>query len=92
MLTKEWIITHHVSVANLFPREWECPSLDDILKLGLHLKLNGINWTTNEELAEAMVDLHEIGLLISTRDDQGRIVFKVNTDFKISEDTYGFAT
>lgn len=92
MLTKEWIIKHQNDIINVFPQEWEYPSLEHLLKLGFQLKLNGINWTSNDELLEVMADLHEVGLLINKIGDNGHPMIKVNTDFKITEDTYGFAT
>lgn len=60
----QWVLDHEKAIKELLPQTWTHMENIDMMKLGFRLKLLGIDWRSELELAKCLVFFEKIGFMI----------------------------
>ena len=60
---RDWLSRNEDNIKRILPDTWTLLDNLNVLKLGMGLKLAGIDWRSPEELVKVMVFLERIGFL-----------------------------
>jgi hypothetical protein len=58
-----WMNLHAAEVKALLPETWTHVQNVNLLRIGFELKLLGVDWRSNDELAKCMVYFEKAGLM-----------------------------
>lgn len=58
----QWVVQHYVQVRDIFPAERQLMTQSDMIRVGFKMKLLGIDWRSENELAQVMVLCYHLGM------------------------------
>ncbi len=61
---KTWLLENEAALKNLLPVTWTHISNINGLKIGFGLKLLGVDWRSESDFGEVMVNLERVGIML----------------------------
>ena len=80
-----WLSQHQDTIKSCLPQEWKKPELADLVRLGFHLKIAGLDWHHETDLPKIMAYLSFLGVIHHRRTDDLGVQVKVNPEWQVVE-------